>query len=63
MILHYIEKLLCGLGFHKQRYWQEVKKVHENKFVYKILIADGCKCDRCGKKLWRRDFSRKRIII
>lgn len=58
-----IYKLLCRWGFHKPRYWQTVRKRHHNSWVYKYVSADGCKCARCGKILWRRDYDKSGRLV
>lgn len=53
--------ILCMIGFHKKRNWcQWVKRHSKNGLVIKRLVAEGCKCDRCGKTLWRKDYKRSK---
>ena len=54
--------ILCKLGFHKKRYWDQWNKKNQNGWTYKTMVAEGCKCDRCGKVLWRRDYDNRGIV-
>ena len=45
-----IRKLLCWLGFHEWRHWENVKKVHNSGFVYYKVTGRGIKCKHCGAK-------------
>lgn len=56
---YHITTLLCRLGFHKPRYWQELHRKHHNGWVYKIVRGEGAKCARCGKQLWRKDYDKR----
>lgn len=59
MIRYYITTLLCRWGFHRPRYWQNIKRYRHNNWVYKVCIAEGAKCQRCGKPIWRKDYGKR----